>query len=85
MNKLNPLDNNLHGPHLHKHCEHCRHFCNECSVSYCCSCGRRWYGVIPQWDSHFPSLLGTTDVPYSPNTLEYKMACSDNLAAHDHK
>ena len=31
-----------HGKFLHKHCEHCKHTCGDCHISYCCVCGKEW-------------------------------------------
>ncbi len=32
----------FHGHWLHKHCQHCTHYCDDCGVEYCCKCGKEF-------------------------------------------
>lgn len=42
----------MHGPFIHDHHTHCKHYYDECDISYCCSCGKKWSYPRP-WDGYY--------------------------------
>lgn len=65
----------IHGGHLHKHCDHCVHYCRVCNATYCCKCGEEWGRYIRHpypwftenwmWDGS-----GTQNIQYSASTAD---------------
>jgi hypothetical protein len=40
-----------HGKFMHKHCEHCWHWCKQCHAYQCCKCGEEAEGVSLTFNS----------------------------------
>ncbi len=51
----------FHGHFFHDHCHHCKHYCSDCGVNYCCRCGKEFgqpcYPIM--WEAHLARSIDT--------------------------
>ena len=86
-----------HGCHLHKHCDHCTHYCETCGVTYCCKCGKQWpnyacpsvWPVIPilPYPHPYPYWYVGDPLPCGTATITYEsrgIQSTPTCSGHSH-
>jgi hypothetical protein len=72
-----------HGFHFHRHnhCptggDHCKHYCHDCGVEYCCKCGKEFGGTRITWGNNF-TYRGSSTLPFMECGDKVKVSCQSH-------